>query len=161
MVCPSSTLEGGINVKSFVRCVVLAASMFAGAGLVACSGGTGSNPPAPPSNAPATSATPSVADIGGSLVWQPDATEGSGQCPNPKEIAAGGSGAALTIKVKADVTYVDLQLPQQLQGLTGLQVGDDFVVIPRSMFEAHVSSVELGNQFDKRGADDVRSCWAK
>ncbi len=127
-------------------------------GLAACTSGS-SNDEAPTSSAPATS--PSAIDIGGTMVWRPDAVKAASasdeQCSNPSNIAAGGS--ALTITVKKEVTYVDLQLPRQLQDLTGLMVGEDYVVIPRSLLEAHVSTVELGNQFDMRSANDVHACW--
>lgn len=148
--------------KAFARALVVSIGLLVAGGLVAaCSGASSETPSSSASDgrqgAQSTEAA-LTADLGGTMIWRPDVIKASdGQCINPKGIAT--SGSALTISVKADVTYVDLQVPGQLTKLVGLQVGDDYVSIPQGMLRVHVGTVELGNQFTKRGVDDVRACW--
>ncbi len=146
--------------KAFARALVVSIGLLTAGGLVAaCSGtssGTQLSSVSDGHQGVQSTETALAPDLGGTMIWRPD-PGATGVCNSPSEIAS--SGSALTLSVKADVTYVDLQVPGQLTKLVGLQVGSDYVAIPPGMLRVHVATVELGNQFTNRSEQDVRSCW--
>ncbi len=92
----------------------------------------------------------------GYITWTPDRLVGAlvPKASSQTEITANGD---VTVNVRDDITYVDLQFPSKLSKLVGILVGSDYVALPQFLLEGHVSTIILGDQFPNR--QHVYAVW--